>query len=76
MRKLTLKLTAAALMLGATALTANAQTQTPGAAGLHAQIKNATPIEKAACRGFGSHCPPGYVWACGYYGRCACRPCY
>ncbi len=44
-------------------------------AGLNAQTQNATPIVKqAACRGFGAHCPPGYVWACGPYGRCACAP--
>jgi hypothetical protein len=75
MKKLTMTLTAAAL-LGSMALTANAQTQQLGA-GLHAQLQNATPIVKqAACRGFGAHCPPGYVWTCGYYGRCWCRPCY
>lgn len=38
MRKLTMTLTAAALMLGTTAIAANAQTQALGAAGLHAQI--------------------------------------
>ncbi len=37
MRKLTLTLTAAALVLGTMAVTANAQTSS-GAAGLHAQI--------------------------------------
>ncbi|HEX3939498.1 MAG TPA: hypothetical protein VHX43_18505 [Xanthobacteraceae bacterium] len=74
MRKLTLTLTAAALMLGVTAFAANAQTQAPGAAGIHAQVKDFTPIEKAACRGFGRWCPPGFVRACGPY-RCWCRPC-
>jgi hypothetical protein len=74
MRKLTLTLAAAALMLGATAMTASAQTQAPGAAGIQAQIKDYTPIEKAACRGFGRWCPPGFVRACGPY-RCWCRPC-
>jgi hypothetical protein len=77
MKKITLTLTAATLILGSMALSANAQSQALGAASLHAQIQNATPILKqAACRGFGSHCPPGYVWTCGYYGRCWCRPCY
>ncbi len=77
MRKLTMTLTAAALVLAASALAANAQTQAPGGGSLHAQIQNATPIVKqAACRGFGPHCGPGFVWTCGYYGRCWCRPCY
>ena len=76
MRKLAMTLTAAAFVLGTMAISANAQTAS-GAANLHAQIHNATPIVKqAACRGFGAHCPPGYTWTCGYYGRCWCRPCY
>jgi hypothetical protein len=74
MRKLTLTLTAAALVLGTLAVTANAQTSL-GAAGLHAQIQNATPIHKTACNGFGPHCAPGWTWVCGPY-RCWCRPCY
>jgi hypothetical protein len=53
MRKLTMTLTAAALMLGTMAMTASAQTQQPGAASFHAQIQSATPIQKAACRGPG-----------------------
>jgi hypothetical protein len=77
MKKITLTLTAAALVLGSMVLSANAQSQALGAASLHAQIQNATPIVKqAACRGFGAHCPPGYLWTCGPYGRCWCRPCY
>jgi hypothetical protein len=74
MRKLTLTLTAAALVLGTMAVTANAQTSS-GAAGLHAQIQNATPIHKAACNGFGPHCAPGWTWVCNPY-HCWCRPCY
>ncbi|MGA2941694.1 MAG: hypothetical protein ABSE50_06625 [Xanthobacteraceae bacterium] len=79
MRKLATTLTAAALALGAMVLTVNAQTQAPGAANLHAQIQNATPIvKKAACNGMtGSHgCGGGYVWACGPYGgNCRCVRC-
>lgn len=75
MRKLTITLSAAALALGAMAMSASAQTQQFGA-GVHAQIQNATPVVKdAACRGFGPHCRPGWVWTCGRYGRCWCRPC-
>ncbi len=72
MRKLTMTFTAAVLMLGTTAIAANAQSQ--GAASLHAQIKNATPIHEAACRGFGPYCGPGFTRVCGPY-RCWCRPC-
>jgi len=65
MRKLTIILAAAAFVLGSMAITANAQTQAPGAASIHAQIQNATPvIRKAACNGrtgvYG--CGPGWVW--------------
>jgi hypothetical protein len=75
MRKLTMTLIAAALMLGTMAIAANAQTQSPGAASFHAQIKNATVIKEAACGGFGPYCPPGFTRVCGPYG-CRCRPCY
>jgi hypothetical protein len=77
MRKLALTLTAAALALGMTALTASAQTQSPGAASLHAQANNFTPVVKhVACGGWGPHCRPGWTWTCGPYGRCWCRRCY
>jgi hypothetical protein len=73
MKTLTLTLAAATLVLGATALSVNAQQL---GAGAHAQLQNATPIVKqVACRGFGARCGPGFVWACGPYGRCFCRPC-
>ena len=52
MRKLTMTLSAAALMLGTMAIAANAAPYQSNA-GLRTQIQNATPIEKAACRGFG-----------------------
>jgi hypothetical protein len=74
MRKLTMTLSAAALLLGTMAMAANA-TPYQGNSSLRTQIQNATPIEKAACRGFGRYCPPGFVRACGPY-RCWCRPCY
>ena len=51
MRKLTMCLIAAAA-LGAGAMSAQAQTPAPGAAGFHALAQNATPIvTKAACQG-------------------------
>jgi len=74
MRKLTMTLAAAALILGTMAAGANAQTQSAGAASFHAQIKNATPLKEAACRGFGPYCGPGFTRVCGPY-HCWCRPC-
>jgi hypothetical protein len=66
MRKLTLTLTAAALVLGATALQASAQTQQRGAACIGV-LKNATPIVTlAGCRGRTGYCGcgPGFISAC------------
>lgn len=75
MPKLTMTVTAAALVLGVLAISAHAQTQVPGAAGLHAQLNNYTPITTAACRGWGPYCPPGTTRRCGPY-RCWCRLCW
>jgi hypothetical protein len=65
MRKIALTLTAAAFVLGTFAITASAQTQSLGAAGFHAHMKNATPmITQAACNGrTGGHgCGAGFIW--------------
>lgn len=75
MRQITMTLAATVLVLATTAVAANAQTQNLGAARLHAQVQNATPIQQAACRGFGPYCPPGTTRVCGRW-RCWCRPCY
>jgi hypothetical protein len=77
MRKFTMTLTAAVLVLGTMAMSAGAQTQAPGAASLHAQLKKAAPIFKqVACDGttgvYG--CGPGWMRRCGYYG-CRCVRC-
>jgi hypothetical protein len=75
MRKLALTVSATLLVLGSMALSASAQTQSTGAASVHA-LKNATPVvTQAACRGFGPYCGPGYTRVCGPY-HCWCRPCY
>jgi len=78
MKKLALTLTAATLVLGMAALTAGAQTQSPGAANLNAQVHNFTPIVKqAACRGIGRWCGPGLHRRCGFprFPHCRCVPC-
>jgi hypothetical protein len=65
MIKSTVTLMATVLVLGATAVTAGAQTQSLGAAGLNTQLKNATPwIHQVSCRGTtGGHgCGAGWVW--------------
>jgi len=64
----------AALVLAMTAIAAQAQTQSPGAAGLYAQAQNATLFKPAACQGWGPYCRPGFTRVCGPY-RCWCRPC-
>ncbi len=77
MRKLTMTLTATALLLGATALQASAQNQQRGAAHIHA-LKNATPIvTPAACYGGTGYCGcgPGWISACAPR-CCRCVPCW
>jgi hypothetical protein len=72
MKRLTVTLAAAFLVLGSMALSVNAQTQ--GAGSINAQAQNATIIHKTACMGFGRWCPPGMRRVCGP-ARCWCRPC-
>jgi len=57
-------------------VSANAQPVASSAAGIHAQIKNATLFKQAACRGWGAHCRPGLVWRCVPFVGCACVPCW
>jgi hypothetical protein len=66
-------------MLGGMAMSASAQNQAPGAARLHAQIQNATPIHQAACNGWTGSCGcgPGWISACAGAGRCChCVRCW
>ena len=72
MTKLTTTLAATAFALGAMSFAATAQTQ--GAATIHAQARNTTPIHQAACGGWGRWCPPGLHRVCGP-ARCWCAPC-
>jgi len=75
MRKITLTFVAAVFVVGATALSVQAQTAAPGAAGINAQAQTATIIHKAACNGWGRWCPPGRRHACDAF-HCWCAPCW
>jgi len=46
------------------------------AIGAAAPTADTGPVQPAACRGPGAHCPPGRHWVCGPAGqRCWCQPC-
>src|SRR5262245_64418612 len=74
MRKVTLTLAIALLFAGSAALTADAQTSR-GANNIAGDAQNFTPIEPAACRGWGPYCRPEFGRVCGRF-RCWCRPCW
>jgi hypothetical protein len=76
MRKLAIALgvSAAMLLAGGVAWKADATPWRSGTLNLPGATKNFSPVENAACNGWGTRCPPGYVWRCGPV-RCACRPC-
>ncbi len=77
MRKLTMTLTAAVLVLGTMTMTANAQNELRGAACVRA-LNNATPlIKKADCNGGTGYCGCGPSWISSCAPRCChCVPCY
>jgi hypothetical protein len=74
MRKLSITLMAAAAILALNSM-ASANPVTTSGNTLPSAVKNFSPIQEAACRGWGRWCGPGYVRACGPY-RCWCRPCW
>ncbi len=75
MRKLGVAVAMAALLLigGSVAWKAEA-TSAVTSETLPALVKKFSLVEKAACSGWGRHCPPGYTWVCRPV-RCWCRPC-
>jgi hypothetical protein len=78
MRKLviTISTIAAVLLAGSLAWKADAAIWLEKAH-MRAAADNYTPIQKAACYGWGPHCGPGFRWVCGYYGRrCWCQRCW
>lgn len=74
MRKLSMTLAVAALVVTSTAFTAGAQTQQQGAASFHTLLRNATPIQEVACGRLRGACPLGWFRVCNPV-RCWCRPC-
>jgi hypothetical protein len=78
MRKLAVALTAAAAILFAGTLAWKAEAETwRGAKDIANTAQNFTPIQQAACGGWGPHCRPGRQWVCGPYGRrCWCARCW
>ena len=70
MRKITLALAMALAFAGSAVVTADAQT-TRGANNIAGAVENFTPIQPAACRGWGPYCRPGFVRTCGRF-RCWC----
>jgi hypothetical protein len=75
MRKLTLILIAATAMVFAGLLVWKAEAMpAAGAANIGAVSKSLSPVEKAACGGWGRHCRPGRHWVCRPRG-CWCAPC-
>ena len=78
MRKLSIALsvTAAMLLAGGLAGSAEATTWKTTLGGLGATAKNFSPlVQETACSGWGRHCPPGFTWRCNRWRGCWCRPC-
>ena len=75
MHKLTIALTATAVILLAGGLAWKAEATTFGSdPSLAAAAKNFSPVVKAACGAPGPHCGPARHWVCGPR-RCWCAPC-
>jgi hypothetical protein len=63
MRRLAITLTMTATILCAGLLAWKAEATTwAGAKQLRNAAETVNPVDKAACRGWGEHCPPGYIW--------------
>ena len=68
-----LAVSASLLIAGSLSWTAEA-TSVVKSETLPALVKKFSLVEKAACGGWGRHCPPGFYWTCRPF-RCWCRPC-
>jgi len=66
MRKLAIGVAVMAVVIGAGLFAWQAEaTTSTAAANLGATAKNYSPVKEIACRGWGRHCPPGFIWRCG-----------
>ena len=76
MRKLRFAIALAAALLVAGLASWTAEATTVGTAGLPNAVEKYSLIEKAACVGYGKHCPPGYTWVCKpNSNKCWCARC-
>jgi hypothetical protein len=77
MRRLTMILAAAMLVLGTTAMMTGADGKPMGASSVGQAVKNFTPlIKEAACNGRTGHCGCGAGWISSCGNRCCkCVPC-
>lgn len=76
MRKVRLAVPLTAALLVAGLASWQAEATTAGTAGLPDAVKKYSLIEKAACVGYGKHCPPGYTWVCKpNSNKCWCARC-
>jgi hypothetical protein len=72
MRKLMITLAATAALAGASLWQAQAANfQDPA---LTSKLRNTTPVQPAACRGWGPYCGPGRTRVCNAF-RCWCAFC-
>jgi hypothetical protein len=63
MRRLTITFAMTILFLCGDSLTWQAKAMiSAGASQIRAAVSGAPKAEPAACRGWGEHCPPGYIW--------------
>jgi hypothetical protein len=76
MHRLTIAFAITAVLTLATSFAPPAQSAAGIGLGTLALPDASSPIVPAACGGPGPHCPPGFHWVCGPYGRhCWCAPC-
>jgi hypothetical protein len=73
MTKLSMLAVTALLVLTSVPMIAQAQGLRDNA--LQSAAQNFSPIHRAACRGWGPWCGPGWVRRCGPWG-CRCVPCW
>jgi hypothetical protein len=76
MRKSVVALVYGAALLASGAMVWSAQANTSSSAvALKPAPQSSSIVEKAACRGWGPHCRPGWTWYCGPRGWCRCVRC-